>query len=314
MQPPHILCIDDEQDLLELVRYNFEKEGYIVTLATDTDQGMRFAKTAQPDLIVLDLMMPDMNGLDFLRYLKATEVTRDIPIIVLSAKATEADRVVGLEIGAQDYVTKPFSPRELVARARAILRAARRGHPIIPTAGSLTVSPVFNGRNFAHRDNYCFVLMPFALSWSDRVWKQLRSIVANAGFTCKRADDLYGRDILEDIWTAIYEATVIVADVTARNPNVMYEVGIAHTLGKDAILLTQDAHDIPFDFRRYRHLVYQDNSDGFAVLSNLLPNYLRERKTAGIAIREEPMAARRKTRKRGARSSPNTERRTKRSR
>lgn len=125
-----ILVIDDEKDLLELVRYNLEKEGYDVILARDGTSGLEIALRHKPDLVVLDLMMPGMDGLEVCRRLRGDDRGRHVPLLMLTAKATEADRVVGLELGADDYVTKPFSPRELVARVKAILR--RSGEKAAP--------------------------------------------------------------------------------------------------------------------------------------------------------------------------------------
>jgi two-component system alkaline phosphatase synthesis response regulator PhoP len=117
-----VLVIDDEKDLLELVRYNLEKERFDVICTADGQSGLEIASKHRPDLIVLDLMMPGIDGLEVCRKLRADSRTNRIPVIMLTARATEADRVVGLELGADDYVTKPFSPRELVARVKAILR------------------------------------------------------------------------------------------------------------------------------------------------------------------------------------------------
>jgi DNA-binding response OmpR family regulator len=118
-----ILIIDDEKDLVELVRYNLEdKEGYDVISARDGQSGLEIAQGHKLDLIVLDLMMPGIDGLEVCRRLRSDPRTARTPSIMLTAKATEADRIVGLELGADDYVTKPFSPRELVARVKAILR------------------------------------------------------------------------------------------------------------------------------------------------------------------------------------------------
>ena len=119
-----ILVIDDEKDLIELVRYNLEKEGFDVIGAPDGKAGLEVARAHRPDLILLDLMMPGMDGLEVCRRLREDARTAGIPVILLTAKATEADRVVGLEMGADDYVTKPFSPRELVARVKVRLRRA----------------------------------------------------------------------------------------------------------------------------------------------------------------------------------------------
>lgn len=117
-----VLVIDDEKDLIELVRYNLEREGFDVLAAEDGSAGLELAQQHQPEIVVLDLMMPGIDGLEVCRQLRADARTRRLPIIMLTARAAEADRIVGLEIGADDYVTKPFSPRELVARIKAVLR------------------------------------------------------------------------------------------------------------------------------------------------------------------------------------------------
>jgi DNA-binding response OmpR family regulator len=117
-----ILVIDDEPDLVELVQVNLEKDGYQVIVAQDGKSGLEIALKHVPDLVVLDVMMPGIDGLEVCRQLRADSRTKSIPMIMLTAKAGEADRVVGLELGADDYVTKPFSPRELAARVKALLR------------------------------------------------------------------------------------------------------------------------------------------------------------------------------------------------
>ncbi len=127
MKKGTILVIDDEKDLVELLRYNLEKEGFDVIGAADGSSGMEIARDHRPDVIVLDLMMPGVDGLEVCRRLRAEPKTAAVPIIMLTAKSSEADRVVGLELGADDYVTKPFSPREMVARVKAVLRRASRG-------------------------------------------------------------------------------------------------------------------------------------------------------------------------------------------
>jgi two-component system phosphate regulon response regulator PhoB len=117
-----ILVIDDEKDLIELVRYNLEREGFEVRGALDGETGLAKAMQELPDVVLVDLMLPGIDGLEVCRLLKAESRTAGIPLIMLTAKAAESDRVVGLELGADDYVTKPFSPRELTARVRALLR------------------------------------------------------------------------------------------------------------------------------------------------------------------------------------------------
>ncbi len=125
-----ILVIDDEEDILELVSYNLSREGYEVSCATTGEKGLELAKSSRPDLAIVDLMLPGIPGLEVCRVLRAREETSDLPLIILSAKGDESDVVAGLEIGADDYVTKPFSPKVLLARARAV---ARRKQSRIPT-------------------------------------------------------------------------------------------------------------------------------------------------------------------------------------
>lgn len=119
-----ILIVDDEQDVLELVRYNLAKEGYQTKTASSGEEALSQVNVQKPDLIVLDLMLPEIDGLTVCRQLKRDAKTEHIPIIMLSAKGEEADIVTGLELGADDYVTKPFSPRVLLARVRRILHRA----------------------------------------------------------------------------------------------------------------------------------------------------------------------------------------------
>ena len=122
MAKGRILIIDDEEDLIELVRYNLEQEGFQVEGVTDGESGLHHAVQKAPDLILVDLMLPGMDGLEVCRALRADNRTASVPIIMLTAKSTESDRIVGLELGADDYVVKPFSPRELAARVKAVLR------------------------------------------------------------------------------------------------------------------------------------------------------------------------------------------------
>jgi two-component system phosphate regulon response regulator PhoB len=122
MPKERILVVDDEEDILELVRYNLAKEGYHVTGAITGEEALRKARTEAFDLIVLDLMLPGIDGLEVTKKLNAGEKTHNIPIVMLTAKGEEADIVTGLELGADDYITKPFSPRVLIARVRTALR------------------------------------------------------------------------------------------------------------------------------------------------------------------------------------------------
>lgn len=122
-----IAVVDDEPDILELISYHLKKERFEVREFRDGEGLLSFIETALPDLVILDLMLPGMDGLEVCRILKGDKRTSLVPIIMLTAKGSEIDRIVGLELGADDYVVKPFSPRELVARVKAVLRRAKMG-------------------------------------------------------------------------------------------------------------------------------------------------------------------------------------------
>jgi two-component system phosphate regulon response regulator PhoB len=124
-----VLVVEDEADVLELVRYNLSKAGFRVLVARDGAAGLQAARDETPDAIVLDLMLPELSGEEVCRELKADDATASIPVIMLTAKAQPEERVAGLELGADDYVTKPFSPRELVLRVQAVLRRLRTAGP-----------------------------------------------------------------------------------------------------------------------------------------------------------------------------------------
>jgi two-component system phosphate regulon response regulator PhoB len=122
MSKARILAVDDEEDILELVRYNLSREGYDVVCVETGEDCLRQARQRQPDLILLDLMLPGIDGLDVCKALKGEDKTRVIPIVMLTAKGDDADVVTGFELGADDYITKPFSAKVLIARIKAVLR------------------------------------------------------------------------------------------------------------------------------------------------------------------------------------------------
>ena len=130
-QQSRILVVDDEPDILNLLEYNLKRAGFQAILAKDGPEAIEAAKAHRPDLVLLDIMLPDMEGTEVLRRLKALEVTASIPVIMLTAKGEEVDKIVGFELGAEDYITKPFSPRELILRVKAVLkRTADKPKPI----------------------------------------------------------------------------------------------------------------------------------------------------------------------------------------
>ncbi len=139
MAKERILVVDDEEDILELVRVSLEREGYPTLCAESGEKAMSIARSELPDIIVLDLMMPGIDGLEVTRRIKADPVTKNIFIVMLSAKGEEADIITGLELGADDYVTKPFSPKILIARIRSVLRRKSRDSTIADDTGAVHV-------------------------------------------------------------------------------------------------------------------------------------------------------------------------------
>ncbi len=133
-------------------------------------------------------------------------------------------------------------------------------------------------RDLPVQDNFVFVLMPFGESWSDYIWqRQIKPIVESISsypLVCKRADDLFGQDILRDIYESILAARIIIADITNRNANVFYELGLAHSIGKDVILLSQGSDHIPFDLNRFRHILYSNDGPGYDDLQTKIPRML----------------------------------------
>ncbi len=139
-----VLVVEDEEDILELVRYHLEKEGYQVITAATGEEAVKTARKQLPDLVLLDLMLPGLDGLDVCRIIKNDPTTTHVPIVMLTARGEEADIVAGLELGADDYITKPFSPRVMMARVKAVLR--RKGS-LVPAedttlrVGDLVIHP-----------------------------------------------------------------------------------------------------------------------------------------------------------------------------
>ena len=138
-----ILIVDDEEDVLELVRYNLDKNGYKVETATAGEQALTKARAKLPDLIILDLMLPGIDGLEVCKKLKGDTKTQNIPIIMLTAKGEESDIITGLELGADDYIAKPFSPKVLIARIRRVLQRpiARNLEKALVKIHEMTIDP-----------------------------------------------------------------------------------------------------------------------------------------------------------------------------
>jgi two-component system phosphate regulon response regulator PhoB len=185
-----ILVVDDEPDLLELVRVNLRGAGYDVETAETGRDALELLRRSPPDLVVLDLMLPDVSGTEICRRMRMEPDLAELPIIMLTAKADEVDRVVGLELGADDYVTKPFSPRELTLRVRAVLR--RRKPTATPNEalahGTLRLDPS------RHR---CFV-GPQEIALTAKEFDLLRTLMTRPGRVLTRdqlLDEVWGADI-----------------------------------------------------------------------------------------------------------------------
>ncbi len=148
MRPvPHILIVDDERDLLSLLEFNFQREGFQTSVAATGEEAMAELRRRVPDLVLLDLMLPDVSGTEVCRSVKRDPRTQHVPVVMLTAKGEEVDKVVGFELGADDYVTKPFSVRELILRVRAVLRrsqalaAQAAPRPAATVVGTIRVDP-----------------------------------------------------------------------------------------------------------------------------------------------------------------------------
>jgi two-component system, OmpR family, phosphate regulon response regulator PhoB len=142
MARERILLIEDEPDIAEVLQYNLEKEGFQVELASRGDAGLDAVRRESPELILLDLMLPGLDGLELTRLLKRDPATAHLPIVMLTARSEEVDRIVGLELGADDYISKPFSPREVVLRVKAVLRRLQPEQPDEPASELLQVGGI----------------------------------------------------------------------------------------------------------------------------------------------------------------------------
>lgn len=190
-----VLVVEDEENLLEALRYNLEHDGHAVLTAADGAKGLETARSASPDLIILDVMLPGLDGLEFCRILRRET---DAPILMLTAKGEEIDRVVGLELGADDYVAKPFSMRELMARVRALMRRPRSQTPGPSEeplrAGPLTLYPEAHSARLGEDE----------LRLKPREFDLLALFMRNPGRAFTRdqiLERLWGRDYIGDIRT-----------------------------------------------------------------------------------------------------------------
>jgi phosphate regulon transcriptional regulator PhoB len=211
-----IIVVDDEPDLINLVSYNLRKEGFHVSSASDGEEALDTIRKGDFNLIILDLMLPGIQGMELCRILKSSVDTASIPIIMLTAKSEELDKVLGLEMGADDYVTKPFSPRELIARIKAVLRRVheRPEKKKLLRIGDITI----------HIDTYQVVKKGKPLNLSATEFKLLLHLVQKKG-------RVFNRDMLLDaVWKdeAFVEPRTV--DVHIRRLRKQIEDDPAHPL------------------------------------------------------------------------------------
>ncbi|TGE40064.1 response regulator transcription factor [Desulfosporosinus fructosivorans] len=200
-----ILVVDDEEPILELLRFNLEKEGYLVSVAKDGQEALQHVENDQPDLLVLDLMLPGMDGLEVCRKLRSNPKFQQIPIIMLTAKGEEFDKVLGLELGADDYMTKPFSPRELLARIKARLRRPNSQEE------DTDAKVIIRGELRVDVTGFRVHVRGEETELTPKEFELLRVLVAHPG-------KVYSRDeLLERIWGYEYDGDTRTVDVHVRH-------------------------------------------------------------------------------------------------
>jgi two-component system alkaline phosphatase synthesis response regulator PhoP len=196
-----VMVLEDEKEIRDLVRYNLERAGFRVTALADGEEGLRRLFASRPDLLVLDLMLPGRNGLEILREVRGEPATRDLPVIVLTARSAEMDKLLGFEHGADDYLTKPFSPRELVARVQALLRRAQPSRSEAGfTAGDLNVNTL--AREVSYRGR--------KLTLTPREFELLAFLARHPGRVLSR------EELLRKVWGYDYVGETRTVDVHVR--------------------------------------------------------------------------------------------------
>ncbi|MHB8755871.1 MAG: response regulator [Candidatus Acidiferrales bacterium] len=203
-----ILIIEDDKDIVELVRYNLEKDSFQVAACGDGVTGLAQLKKSSPDMLILDLMLPKLSGLEICKEIRRDDKLNRLPILMLTARGEEADRVVGLELGADDYVTKPFSPRELVARVKALLRRVQPpgDEAKLLEVGSLRIDPVSyrvqrEGKTLP-LSTLEFRLLYYLASRPNRVFSRdqlLDAVWGSDRFVTPRSVDVYVRRLREKV-------------------------------------------------------------------------------------------------------------------
>jgi len=196
-----VMVIEDEKEIRDLIRYNLERAGFRVAAAPDGEEGLERVFASRPDALVLDLMLPGRSGLEVLREVRGEVATRDLPVVLLTARGAEMDKLLGFEHGADDYLTKPFSPRELIARLQALLRRAR---PVSAEntieIGDLRVNPLAREATFAGR----------ALALTPREFDLLSYLASHPGRVQSR------EELLRKVWGYDFVGETRTVDVHVR--------------------------------------------------------------------------------------------------
>lgn len=197
-----ILIVDDEEPIQELLKFNLEKEGYTVLVAYDGPSALRIVEEKRPDLVILDVMLPGMDGMEVCNQLRQNSISRDIPVIMLTAKVEEIDKVLGLELGADDYLTKPFSPRELLARIRARLRRIKP---------QTEENELVRGDLRIDLDRFKVLVRGEEVELTPKEFELLRVLATHPG-------KVYSRDeLLEQVWGYEYLGDTRTVDVHVRH-------------------------------------------------------------------------------------------------
>ena len=198
-----ILIVDDEPSIVELIDFNLQKAGYHILKADNGLDALQLVRTNKPDLIILDLMIPGIDGMEVCRRLKGQQHTAGIPIIMVTAKNEEVDKIVGLELGADDYMTKPFSPRELVARVKAVLRRSHKE--------SIQDSELAVGKLRLNFSSYTAYLDNEKLELTPKEYELLKLFITNVGRAYTR------EQLLEKVWGYEYFGDTRTVDVHVRH-------------------------------------------------------------------------------------------------
>lgn len=271
-----ILVIEDDHDVAQLLQLYLESEGYSIVIASRGEDGLEKAQQLLPDMILLDVRLPDISGWEVFRQLKGIT---DSPVIFITGNPDidEIARVLGLN--SNDYISKNLLTSTDLKEKIYTRLDGKNGHkskpadtlmkrrdslqtPYLPTKSlnlNVMTSPVFG---MPPRDSQfscdIFVVMPFNEALDPIYKNNIRRVAEGLNLTIKRGDNFFSHQmIMSEIWGALFAAKLIIADCTGRNPNVFYEMGIAHTLGKKVITITQAEQDIPFDLRNFRYILYK---------------------------------------------------------